>query len=208
LLQRILPTILLTGCIILALVLHFTAEPPVSTPVSNTSVIDIARKQTTIHHAITTNQTKVNTSLPIRLTIPRIKVDAPIAAMSILSTGDLEAPAGPQTVGWFRYGAYPGDNGSAVIDGHYGRWPDGQGSVFDHLNQVRIGDKIYVSNAQGDIITFVVKSVGIYNPNSNATAVFHSSGNTSHLNLITCEGVWNKRTKKYSGRLVVFTDKV
>jgi len=34
-----------------------------------------------------------------------------------------------------------------------------------------------------------------------------SSDAKAHLNLITCEGVWDKVSKSYSKRLVVFTDR-
>lgn len=38
--------------------------------------------------------------------------------------------------------------------------------------------------------------------------IFFSKDGKSHLNLITCGGVWNKVTKHYPDRLVVFTERV
>jgi hypothetical protein len=55
--------------------------------------------------------------------------------------------------------------------------------------------------------TFVVRESRSFNPNADASDVFNSNDEKSHLNLITCEGSWNKDSKSYSQRLVIFTDK-
>lgn len=38
--------------------------------------------------------------------------------------------------------------------------------------------------------------------------IFTSKDGKAHLNLITCGGVWNKLTKHYPDRLVIFTERV
>ena len=110
-------------------------------------------------------------------------------------------------VGWFKLGPYPGNSGSAVIDGHFGRWADGKGSVFDNLSKLRRGDRLYFADATGHATTFIVRASRTYDPQADATAVFRSTDGLAHLNLITCDGVWDKATQSYSRRLVVFTDK-
>jgi hypothetical protein len=47
-----------------------------------------------------------------------------------------------------------------------------------------------------------------FDPSADATAVFISNDGSSHLNLITCDGVWDKQAKQYSKRLVVFADRI
>jgi LPXTG-site transpeptidase (sortase) family protein len=116
-------------------------------------------------------------------------------------------PKGPFDVAWFNLGPRPGEVGSAVIAGHYGRWKNGSGSVFDNLNRLKKGDKIYIEDKKGSIVTFVVRESKIYNPNANAADVFYSMDGKAHLNLITCEGIWDNVRKTYSNRLIVFTDK-
>jgi len=152
-------------------------------------------------------QEPANSGLPIRLKIPKINVDAAIEPMGTTPSGEMEIPSGPKNVGWYKAGPRPGDNGSAVIDGHYGRWKNGEGSVFDDLSNLEKGDVLYVEDENGVTTTFVVRESQSYDPDADDSAVFESSDGNSHLNLITCEGVWNKTAKSYSQRLVVFTDK-
>ena len=149
----------------------------------------------------------VNYGIPVLLKIPKIKVNAPIISVGILPNGDMVAPKRPQDVGWYRFGPHPGDSGSAVFDGHYGRWVNGQGSVFDNINKLKKGDKLLVTDKKGTVITFVVRESRSYNPKTDASGVFHSVDGKAHLNLITCEGAWNEALKSYSDRLVIFTDK-
>jgi len=61
---------------------------------------------------------------------------------------------------------------------------------------------------KGNTITFIVRSVNSFNRDDDATTVFTSNDGLAHLNLITCEGIWNKIDSNYPKRLVVFTDKV
>jgi LPXTG-site transpeptidase (sortase) family protein len=144
--------------------------------------------------------------LPSRLKIPKIKIDAKVEHMGLTPDGVMDVPDGPVDVAWFNLGPRPGDVGSAVIAGHYGTWENGEGSVFDNLNKLKPGDKIYVEDEKGMGITFLVNKVVIYGQNDNASTIFRSSDGKAHLNLITCEGDWNKDQKTYSGRLVVFSD--
>jgi len=152
-------------------------------------------------------QEDINFEPPVRLKIPGINVDAPLRPVGLDSAGAMEAPKGPDDVVWFEPGPYPGEEGSAVIAGHYGHWKNGSGSVFDNLNKLSKGDKIYIEDGKGATITFVVRESRSYDPNADAGDVFDSNDGKSHLNLITCEGIWNKDSKSYSQRRVVFADK-
>jgi LPXTG-site transpeptidase (sortase) family protein len=145
--------------------------------------------------------------LPVRLTIPKIKVDASIEYVGVTAKGEMGVPKGPKDVAWFDIGTRPGNIGSAVIAGHYGTWINGEGSVFDNLNKLVRGDKIYVEDEKGMISTFVVRESRSYNPNADASEVFGLADGKSHLNLVTCEGIWNEVSQTYSQRLVVFADK-
>jgi len=145
--------------------------------------------------------------LPKRLIIPKINVDTKVDYMGIITNGDMEAPEGPKNVGWFKFGPHPGNNGSAVIAGHYGPWPNGDTSVFKDISELRKGDKLYVEDKKGMIATFVVRESRKYDPEAVAKDVFRSSDNSAHLNLITCDGVWDEVRQSYSERLVVFANK-
>jgi len=153
-----------------------------------------------------TKQEQVSSDLPIRLKIPGINVDATIEYVGLTPDGAMDAPMGPRNVAWFDLGPRPGEEGSAVIAGHSG-WRNSVPAAFDNLHKLRKGDKIYVQDEKGAIITFVVRESRLYNPEVSASDVFNSNDGKAHLNLITCEGVWDKISKTYSKRLVIFTDK-
>jgi sortase A len=118
----------------------------------------------------------------------------------------MDVPKGPDNVGWFKLGIRPGEKGSAVIAGHSG-WKNNIPAVFDNLHKLKKGDKIYFEDKNGKGTTFIVRELRSYYPTADAEDVFISSDGKAHLNLITCEGIWNEVTKSRSERLVVFTDK-
>lgn len=144
--------------------------------------------------------------VPVRITILKINVDAVIQPVSLTNDGTMEAPKGPAETGWYTLGVRPGEIGSSVIAGHSG-WKNNIPAAFDSLSKLRVGDKISVVDDNGAIIAFVVRKIQTYDPNANALGVFDSSDGKAHLNLITCDGIWNAASKSFSERLVVFSDK-
>ncbi|MDP2650578.1 MAG: class F sortase [bacterium] len=150
-------------------------------------------------------QEQVSSGLPIRLKIPKLNVDSAVEYVGLTPDGVMDVPKERANVAWFNLGPPPGENGSAVLAGHYG-WKNGKASVFDNLYKLRKGDKLYIENDKGEIISFVVRESRRYDPEADATEVFGSSDGKAHLNLVTCEA-WDEVSKTYSKRLVVFTDK-
>ena len=144
--------------------------------------------------------------LPVRLKIPGINVDSAVESVGLTPQRTMEMPKDPNNVAWFNLGTRPGEIGSSVITGHYGIWKNGKGSVFDNLHKLRVGDKLYIEDDTGTIISFVVLESRSFDPKADASTVFSSDDGKAHLNLITCEGAWNESKKSYSERLVVFTD--
>ena len=64
-----------------------------------------------------------------------------------------------------------------------------------------------MEDENGMITTFVVREIRTYDKDEYAPDVFILDDDKAHLNLITCIGFWDKVSKSYSKRLVVFTDK-
>jgi LPXTG-site transpeptidase (sortase) family protein len=149
---------------------------------------------------------KEKSSLPARLVIPSLKINASIEYVGLTPNGAMDVPTGPANVAWFDLGPRPGDNGSSVIDGHSG-YKNNKPAVFDNLYKLHKGDKIYVEDSQGATITFITREIRSYDPKADASDVFISNDGKSHLNLITCVGFWDKILKSHSERLIVFTDK-
>ncbi|MDO8556867.1 MAG: class F sortase [Candidatus Jorgensenbacteria bacterium] len=149
---------------------------------------------------------QANSGLPVRLKIPKINVDSKLEYVGITPQGAVGAPKDPGNAAWLDLGPRPGEKGNSIIVGHFG-WKNGIPAVFDYLYTLRKGDKLYVEDEKGATVTFIVRELRTYGENEDASDVFSSSDGKAHLNLITCEGVWNKVSKSYSERLVVFTDK-
>lgn len=144
---------------------------------------------------------------PRYLKIPAINVDVKLEQVGLTSQGAVGVPRSPVNAAWFNLGPRPGDNGSAVLVGHYGRWKNGQVGAFNNLSKLRKGDKLYVENTKGSTTVFVVREFRTYDKNADTSDIFNSDDTVAHLNLITCEGTWDKVSKSYSRRLVIFADK-
>ena len=150
---------------------------------------------------------QVSMSPPARLAVASIGIDTPIKEVELTADGDMAIDDSIDSAAWYRLGPEPGEQGSAVIAGHYG-WKDGQAAVFNKLHTLKAGDKIVVSDKAGTEIAFVVRELREYSPDADATEVFRSNDGKAHLNLITCIGSWNLSAQSYTKRLVVFTDQV
>jgi LPXTG-site transpeptidase (sortase) family protein len=149
------------------------------------------------------SQIEASPGLPVRLIIPAINVDANIQQVGITSEGDMEVPSNTVDVGWFKLGSRPGEKGSAVISGHVDG-KNGEVAVFTNLDKLKKGDKLYIQDDKGTTTSFVVRESRTYTP-GYAEEVF-SLNDSAHLNLVTCDGVWDKNKKIYTKRLVLFTD--
>ena len=149
---------------------------------------------------------KTSFLLPIRFKIPKLNINSSIEYVGVTSDGAMDVPEGPIDVAWYKFGSRPGELGSAVIAGHSG-WKDGLPAVFDDLYKLRKGDKIYIEDEKGKIITFIVRESKIYDENRDTEDVFGLKDGKSHLNLITCEGAWNETEKGRPNRLIVFSDR-
>ncbi len=149
---------------------------------------------------------KEKIGVPVRIEIPSIALDAAIEKVALTKGRTLDVPKHPFDTGWYDLGPRPGQKGSAVIDGHV-NWMYGATAVFADLHKLKPGDKITVQDDKGALITFVVRESRSYAASAHAADVFRSNDGKAHLNIITCDGVWDKRAQQYSKRLVVFADK-
>lgn len=147
----------------------------------------------------------VSTTSPVKLIIPAIQVDAEIQRVGKTSAGKMAVPTNFVDVGWYKYGYFPGTVGNAVIAGHLDNGK-GNPAVMNDLSQLRIGDKVYVTNKEGQTLQFSVTGMSLYDYNNAPLDMIFGSSTKAHLNLITCDGVWDQSKKNYDKRLVVFTD--
>lgn len=168
------------------------AQSDSTSPLAN---LDVAPEEKLLHFG-----------LPIRLRIPKLDIDVPVELVGLTLNGDMDTPKSPDNVAWFKFGPRPGEAGFSVMAGHLDQ-KDGSPAVFSDLDKLRQGDKLYVEEENGSTVMFVVKELRVYAWSGDASNVISSSDEGAHLNLITCEGVWDKAQKNYTQRLVVFTDR-
>lgn len=139
---------------------------------------------------------------PTRLLIPALSVDANVQYVGVTASGSMGTPDNFTDVAWYKYGVVPGDQGSAIIDGHVDNGLALAG-VFKHLVDIQNGDDIYVVDKDGARLHFVVTSVDLYPYQSVPTEQIFDQTDGRFLKLITCDGTWVPGGKTYDKRLVV-----
>jgi LPXTG-site transpeptidase (sortase) family protein len=189
--------LIVVAVVTLLVLLHVVLTPGAVS--QDNSIPPIAEKAVSVKNPITPG-------LPERLIIPSINVNVAIDYVGLTADGSMDIKANPQIVGWYMLGPRPGDKGNAVIAGHYGWEANGAPAIFNTIQNLNKGDELSVIDQKGQTFTFVVREIRTYSAEADASAVFKSKDNSSHLNLVTCNGVWVNDKQSYSDRLVVFTD--
>jgi LPXTG-site transpeptidase (sortase) family protein len=146
----------------------------------------------------------ISPSLPTRLIIPSLEVDAKVQQVGITKKGNMATPNNFTDVGWYKYGAIPGNKGSAVIAGHVDNGIALPG-VFKNLKNIKIGDEILVESETGTI-KFLVTKLDIYDFDAKVDSIFNQKDDYL-LRLITCTGTWVPQYKTHDKRLVVTATK-
>ena len=191
----------LVVCLVLMFIFYFSPKySSDSTPTKSTENVVIPPPD------INPPVSESSSGLPLRLKIPVINIDAQVEYVGLTPSGAMGVPKHPDSVGWFELGPRPGNSGSAVIAGHSGIWLNGRETVFNNVNNLRTGDKLYVEDDRGVTTSFIVRENRSFRPEADASSVFSSDDGKSHLNLITCED-WDQDSETYTARLVIFTDK-
>ncbi len=136
---------------------------------------------------------------PRRVVVPRLGVDAPVAAIPT-ARRVLLPPGDPQVLGWWRGGAEAGEaRGSVLITGHT---VSSGGGAFDDLETLEPGDRVRVRTSAG-VVEYVVDRTVVYRKARlarQAQSVF-SQTVPGRLVLVTCEE-WNGTA--YLSNAVVF----
>lgn len=183
---------------------HFNENVPVVLSASH--MIPNVNEQITPTIAHQVLPLQKNYGYPVNIRIPKINIEGSFEYVGLTSSGDMDSSKSIVNAFWFKLGARPGEIGTAIVGGHYG-WVHNLPAIFDNINKLKTGDKIYITDSNGNKITFIVRESKSYDYRNKVPEVFSSDDNNSHLNLITCEGSWSKSAQSYSQRLVVFTDK-
>jgi hypothetical protein len=147
-------------------------------------------------------------SRPLRLTIPSIKVEAPVHEVGLAGDGSVEVPplARHNEAGWFDLGPTPGQFGPAVIVGHADTRTGP--SVFHDLGKLRPGQRIEVARRDRRVAVFEVNSVERFAKSALPVQRVHGDFSRPSLRLVTCGGRWVGGSTGYSDNVIVFASLV
>jgi sortase (surface protein transpeptidase) len=143
-------------------------------------------------------------SIPVSIRIPVIGVSAPVTEVGLESDGTVQVPplADHNLTGWYKYGPTPGQRGDSVILGHV---DSATGiSVFYYLRDLKAGNKIYVTLADGTVATFVVDGLQKVAKDAFPTASVYGKSTYPSLRVITCGGTFDQATGHYLYNIIVY----
>jgi hypothetical protein len=143
-------------------------------------------------------------SRPVRIDIPAIDVHSPLLALGE-TAGAVEVPTGStyNEAGWYKYSPTPGSVGPAVILGHVdsGAWGP---SVFYKLGDLRPGNRVYITRADGLVAVFQISGVREFPKAHFPTKLVYGNTNFAALRLITCGGSFDWSIGHYVDNIIVF----
>ncbi len=144
-------------------------------------------------------------SLPQRVDVPSIGIQAPVVSRGLDKDGAIDPPPydSPGTVGWWGQGVQPGAAGTALMVGHVDT--RSKPAVFYGLSSAQPGDKVRVVRADGSVAEFTIEDVRVY---ERAAFDAHKAygprvRGRAELRLVTCGGTYDKAAKEYTANVVV-----
>jgi hypothetical protein len=187
----------IAGCVILlTLVVAACSQPPpavVGTPPPSTP----STSESSVPPAA------ITPVAPVKLAIPALTLDAKVNPVGVDAKGDFQVPPSVDEIGWYRWG--PGANataGSIVIAGHVDSAAEGKGAFF-RLRDLKPGDRMALTGADGQTREFVVASREQYDKTKIPLDKYFMRDGRLRLTLITCGGPFDRETRHYRDNIVV-----
>jgi sortase (surface protein transpeptidase) len=142
------------------------------------------------------------TPVPVRIDIPAIGVTSSLDRLGRAADRTVQVPSRWEVAGWYAPGTRPGDPGSAVILGHVDskRGP----AVFYRLRELRRGDLVEVTRADGSSVRFAVQRTEQYDKRRFPTDEVYYPTLTPALRLVTCGGEFDATAGHYRSNIIVF----
>ncbi|MBV8084808.1 MAG: class F sortase [Chloroflexi bacterium] len=181
-----------------------SAKPSAASPSASQADTPVPAKSAA--PAPSTPLTVVRPPMPSELIIPAIHVDAPVEHVGTTPDGAMDVPKQWNDVAWFDLGYRPGEVGSAVIAGHLDSTTDK--AVFWDLHLLKPGDQVQLKAEDGSQKTFSVVSDEVYAFDQAPLQKIFGAATQPMLNLVTCNGTFDRGSKNYDKRLVVYTRQI
>jgi sortase (surface protein transpeptidase) len=140
---------------------------------------------------------------PQSVQVPSVGITMPVRATGVASDGQMELPADPRVLGWYRFGALPGDTrGSAVLAGHVDARDFGTGPLA-RLASVQPGAVVVVTAADGTPLRYRVSSVERITKAALPLDQLFAPDGRHRLALVTCGGQFLPDAGGYEDNIVV-----
>ena len=154
-------------------------------------------------HVVVAKIAPPTVSVPIHISIPSLYISTSVTQLGLQPNGQVAVPANASTVGWYKFGPTPGQLGAAVILGHVDSLKTP--GAFLELRNIKKGARIDVRLANGVTTHFRVQKVILYPTVSFPSREVYTSSSSQELNLVTCGGLFNFKTRHYESSLVVYS---
>ena len=142
-------------------------------------------------------------SLPLSIRVPAVGIDAKFEApVALDSFGRMEVPKGYDTVAWYEFAPTPGELGPSVVLGHVDS--ETGPKVFHPLKDVKEGDTIEITREDGSVAVFSAYKIKYYRQTKFPMKDVFGDTNEAEIRLITCSGIFDHATYRYSHNLVVY----
>jgi sortase (surface protein transpeptidase) len=143
-------------------------------------------------------------STPTRIAIPAIGVSAPVTRLGLNADGTVQVPPldNHNLAGWYDGSVAPGAKGTSVILGHVDDYAGP--SVFYNIKNLRKGDEIDVTRADGGTAVFRVDGVQKAVKTNFPTSDVYGNVPYPALRLVTCGGPFDAKTGEYLDSIVVY----
>lgn len=142
------------------------------------------------------------TQTPVRLRVPSLGIDAPVASVGVAADGQLAVPNDLVRVGWYGAGSVPGEAGTALFAAHvdHAHSP----GVFFTLDRLAPGATVQVVRTDGTVSTFSVVARRVIAKPLLPVADLTQADGTPRLVLVTCGGSFDRGRRSYRDNVLVY----
>lgn len=138
---------------------------------------------------------------PTRVRVPALGLDAVVRPVGVDGGRQMRLPDDPRVLGWYRFGAGPGDRGSVVLAGHVDSRRFGVGPLAE-LQAIGVGDRVEVATGRDGTRSYRVDSIERFDRQALPAEVFARTG-PERLRLVTCTGPYVPEAGGYQQNLVI-----
>jgi LPXTG-site transpeptidase (sortase) family protein len=143
--------------------------------------------------------------IPKYINIGSLGVFARVVRVGVDTNSQVGTPRNVFDAAWYDGSSKPGQPGAAFIDGHV--LGPTKGGVFAALKNIKVGAKIVITLGDNSKITYrVVATEKVDATKVDMQKVLRSYDSTKQgLNLMTCNGTYQRDQESFDKRLIVYT---